>query len=78
MSRRIHLRVSAALDMSRPQEGTVTIDRASGVFSVRPLHRRRAYELPLAVVASMVVQKIVKAEVAEARAAKRQRRRKAA
>jgi hypothetical protein len=76
--KRVHLRVLAPLDKSAPQPGTVTIDRDRGVFSVRPLRRKRVYELPLDVVASIVVQKIIKAEVAEARAAKRQRRKRAA
>jgi len=67
--------IVAVLDESRAQSGTVTIDRAAGLFSVRPLRRRRVYTLPLALVASIVVSRIVKAEIAEARRAKKSRRR---
>jgi hypothetical protein len=52
---------------------TVTINRASGIISVRPLRRRRAYELPLAWAAEAVMWHILKAEAAERRAAKRKR-----
>lgn len=64
-----HFRVVGLLDMaSRPSVGTVTIDRARGLFSVRPLRRRRAYELPLYRVAEMVVRGIIVAEAREKRA----------
>jgi hypothetical protein len=66
-------RTSGAFD--RPgQEATVTIDRAAGLFSVRPLRRRRAYTLPLSTVAEIVVVKILKAEVAAQRAERKARR----
>lgn len=65
---RAHFRVSAQLDKGRAQAGTVTIDRGSALFSVRPLRSRRAYTLPLGVVASIVVAKLLKAELAEKRA----------
>ena len=68
-------RVVARLDLSRPQEGTVEIDRGSGTLSVRPYRRRRVYTLPLATVAEIVVSRIIKAEVAEKRAARKSRRR---
>lgn len=68
------LRVTGVFDTSQPQAATVTVDRAAGLFSVRPLRRRRAYTLPLATVAEIVVAKIVKAEVAAARAERRARR----
>lgn len=68
------LRVTGVFDTSRPQAATVTVDRAAGLFSVRPLRRRRAYTLPLATVAEIVVARIVKAEVAAARADRRARR----
>lgn len=42
---------------------TVTIDRGAGLFSVRPLRRRREYTLPLATVAEIVLFRIVRAEV---------------
>jgi hypothetical protein len=55
--------------------GTVTVDRVTGIFEVRPLRRRRTYALPLSVVADMVVRTIVLAEWRERRAAKKHRRR---
>lgn len=74
--RAVRLRVEgAALDTARPQAGTVTIDRDAALFSVRPLHRRRVYELPLATVAAMVAHAVIKQEVAQARAVKRAGRR---
>ncbi len=44
-------------------EATVTMDRARGLFTVRPLRRRRSFELPLSTVAEMVMWRVVKAEV---------------
>lgn len=55
-------------------QGTVTVDRSAGTFSVRPYRRRRAYELPLAFVAQLVAERIIKAEAAEKRAAAKARR----
>lgn len=54
-------------------EATVTISRTAGIVSVRPLRRRREYQLPLALVAEIVMERIIKAEAAEKRAAKRRR-----
>lgn len=75
-------RVSGRFDSaSRVQEATVTIDRDTKVFKVRPLRRRRSYDLDLATVASMVCQQIIIYEVMEkrrAKAAARKARRKAA
>lgn len=53
---------------------TVTIDRNADLFSVRPLRRKREYTLPLAVIAEMVIWRIVKAEAAEKLAAKKRRK----
>jgi len=73
--RAAHFRVVGRLDMaSRMTEGTVTI--ANGIFSVRRLRARHAFDLPLSTVADMVVQRLVKAEVFKRRldqAAKRRR-----
>lgn len=55
-------------------EATVVINRSSGVVSVRPLRRRRTYELPLADVAERIVWRIVTAEAAEKRKRKGARR----
>lgn len=73
-SRRHRFPVTGKFDMSRYQEGTVTVDRASGIFSVRPKRRRRSYDLPLDKVAEMVVQRIIKAEVFQKRVEKAARR----
>ena len=68
-------RVFARLDSaSREQWGTVSIDRESGTFAVRPLRRRREYVLPLSVIAEMVCRRIIASEVATKRKAKRTRR----
>lgn len=72
MSRNVHMRIVGLLEMaSRPQLATVTIDRDCGLFSVRPYRRRRAFELPLATVAELVVRRIIAGEVAEKKRAKR-------
>ena len=65
---RSRFQVFARLDQaSRAQRGTVTIERESGLFQVRPLRRRRVYELMLSDVASIVVRSILRAELAERR-----------
>ncbi len=75
MSRAAHFRVAGRLDRAAGvHEGTVTIDRLRQLFCVRPLRRRRVYELPLSVVADLVVHKVVIAELAIKRAEKRARR----
>ncbi len=51
--------------------GTVKIERESGLFIVRPLHRRRTFVMPLDMVATMVCQRIVLNEVMEEKAAKK-------
>lgn len=74
---RSRYRVIGSLDIGGgAQVGTVTIDREAGLFSVRPLRRRREYVLPLSVVATMVCERIVRAELREKRAAKKSRRRR--
>lgn len=56
---------------SRPQEATVTVDRDTKVFKVRPLRRRRSYDLDLATVAAIVCQRVIAYEVMEKRRAKK-------
>jgi hypothetical protein len=73
VSRRVHVRIVGRLDLGRPQEGTVSIDRDAGLVSVRPLRRRREYVLPLSTVAEIVVARVIKAEVAERRESRRRR-----
>lgn len=73
---RATFRVFGSLDSAgRATNGTVTIDRAAGLFSVRPYRRRRTYVLPLADVATMVCRNILRIEVAERKKAKRDARR---
>lgn len=73
--RRVHFRVMARLDMaSQVRVGTVTIDRGTQLFEVRPYRRRRVYALPLATVADMVVRDIIRAEVRARREQRRRRR----
>ncbi len=61
-------RVKGRLEMaSQDQEATVIINRENNTFSVRPLRGRREYILPLSSVAEMVVQKIIIAEVQQAK-----------
>jgi hypothetical protein len=45
------------------QEGTLTIDRATGVVSVRPLRSREAYSVPLDTVAEWVVRHCIFAKL---------------
>ncbi len=74
--RKARFQVIGKLDScGAPQEGTVTIDRRLGLFIVRPARRRRVYELPLADVATMVVWKVIRAELADRRADRKARRR---
>ncbi len=56
----------------------MTVDRDTKVFKVRPLRRRRSYDLDLATVAKLVVQRIIIAEFREKQAAKKARRRRKA
>ncbi|MFZ5469459.1 MAG: hypothetical protein ACOZIN_08485 [Myxococcota bacterium] len=53
---------------------TVIVNRASGIITVRPLRRRKVYELPLAFVAELVMWRILKAEAAEKRARRKAKR----
>jgi hypothetical protein len=71
--RRARFRVFGRFDGATA--ATVEVDRAAGLFTVRPLRRRRTFTLPLAAVAEMVIWRIVRAEVAERRAARRKGRR---
>lgn len=61
--RKVHIRVVGRLDAA--PASTVTIDCAAGLIAVRPLRRRRCYELPLHAVAEMIVVRVVRAELAE-------------
>jgi hypothetical protein len=66
--------VVARLRAGGPCEGTVLVERAAGLFHVRPKRSRKLYTLPLATVAEMVVWAHVKAEKREKVRAKAARR----
>jgi hypothetical protein len=53
--------------------GTVEIDRGAETFAVRPHRSRRAYTVSLSLVADIVIEKILKAEVREKEAAKKKK-----
>jgi len=46
---------------------TVFINREAGTFTVRPYRRHQSYELPLAFVAQIVAERVIKAEVLKKR-----------
>jgi hypothetical protein len=76
VSRTARFRVLGQLDMAGGYvAGTVEVDRDAATFGVRPLRRHRVYVLPLAVVATMVCQAIVRAELREKLARKRKGKR---
>ena len=55
---------------------TVSIDRSpAALFSVRPLRRKRVYELPLSAVAEYVVWHVTKVEIRDKKLAKQKARR---
>jgi hypothetical protein len=58
---------------ARPEKGTVEIDRTAKTFSVRPHRMHRQYTMNLDDVASFVVRTIIRAEVAEKKAARKAR-----
>lgn len=70
-------RINGKLDGGRSGPATVTLERYGPVvlFHVRAYRRRRQYTLPLDAVAAMVVGRIARIEVAEARAKRKRRRR---
>ncbi len=73
---RSRFRVRGRLDMaSRIQEGTVIIDRVSRTIAVRPLRRRKTYELPLDVVAEWICRQVLLVEAKRRRAEQAERRR---
>lgn len=68
-------RVLARLD-SRAVEATLVIDRQLELVTVRPLRRRRTYELPLSWVAEAIYRRVVLNETQAKKAAKKLARRK--
>lgn len=70
--RKARFEVFERLDMaSVPQRGTLTIDRQSGLCSVRPKRRRRTFDLPLSFVARMICRHVIMGELAEKKATRR-------
>jgi hypothetical protein len=60
------LKVVAQLDRGAPTRGVLELDRRSKTVRVRPLGSRKVYELPAATVASIIVAKVIKADLADA------------
>ena len=77
MSRKIKLRLAdLRLERaSRPQEATVTIDRDSGLISVRPLRSRQEYHATMPELAEIIVQRALAVARAEKKREKATRRR---
>ncbi len=77
ISRKAHFTAVGRFDGERVARVTILVDddTSRSVFSVRPFRRRRSYELPLADVAQLVLERVVRAELA---AMKRERARRRA
>jgi hypothetical protein len=54
----------------KPKERKATVTIEAGMFRVRPLRRRRTYDLTLADVARFVYERVCRAELAEEKRAK--------
>lgn len=53
------------------KQGTVEVDRETKMFRVRPKRSHRVYELPLAMVATMVCRQVIMGEAIEKQKAKK-------
>lgn len=62
-------------DFDGTTEATVVVNRRAGTFEVRPLRRRASYALPLAEVAQLVAERIVRAAALAKRKARKAVRR---
>lgn len=71
MSRVARFNVIALLTRTRPEKGTVEIDRDSNMVSVRAHRQHRTYDMPLDIVASFIVRTVIRAEVADRKAARK-------
>lgn len=58
----------------RITRGTVTIDRDSGIFTVRPHKSRRTYSVALSLVAEIISERVAKAEIRIAAKEKKHRK----
>lgn len=52
-------------------EATVTIDRQNNLVSVRPHHFKKTYEMRLEDLASLIIWRVVKSEIADKKKQKR-------
>lgn len=61
-------------DYNGATSATVIINRDNGLISVRPYRQHRTYELLLSDIAQIIVERVIKAEVHEAKLRKRLKR----
>lgn len=73
MTRRFSLEGRRAFDGADRATVSVIFAAAGPIFSVRPLRRRRPFELPLEDVARLVIVRVAKARAAERLAARKAR-----
>lgn len=59
-----HFTVHGQFDGAKPGPAHVTIERSTGLISVRPRGRHHVYELPLSTVAEIIVERECKAMAA--------------
>lgn len=60
-----HFDVETTFDRVFPQKGSVTINRDNGLVTVRPLHSRKVWVVPLAEIVTIIVQRAIKQEIME-------------
>ena len=73
MARKVHIPVIGRLDRAAGvRQGTMTIDRAAGLITVRPRRSRKTYTLCTDRVADWVVSFCIRAELVEKRKRKRE------
>ena len=68
-----HFDIDTIIDRSFKQKGTVTIDRDTGIVTVRPKNSQRTYEMPLEQLVTLMVQKISRQQAAESQPTRRRR-----
>ncbi len=69
-----HFDIEAHFGRTTTKRGTLTIDRASNTVSVRPLHGRDAFMLPLNDVADMIAFKVLSGMAFEVKPRRMRRR----
>jgi hypothetical protein len=71
-----HFEVLATLDRAGAAvKGTVSIDRETGMISVRPRGSRRTYDMPLSTVATLICKAIIIDDVKQKKIARKAKRR---